>query len=264
MKKRCLIYLSVLGLLYLLSPNHAAAVTIFEDNFDGPGLDSSEWATPPSYYCGTNNIYCGISVSGGALSLYIPWIGPISDTRPLFPYVNTASNPFPAEEDWMLEWQMRYWDIGNKGDGFTLYGDAWGSPPIARVWQDSWTGTSLYLWEGNNPVKVWGTPAMLEWTSFSIESTQGEYRTYVNGEMVGSTANLLNPKFIQLGSSIGIEGSGSWNPVQFDYVRLDTLSDPPPPSQQTIPTPEPATALLLLSGLCMGRFFLIRTESQNK
>lgn len=261
MEKRCLIYLWVLGLLCLLNPDQAAAATLFEDNFNGPGLDSTEWITPPDSYCGNR---CSISVSGGVLDLNIPWIGNAYYYVGFFPYVRTAYNPFSDEEDWALTFQMRYTNIGNKGDGFTLYGAPGSSSPIARVWQDSAGGAGFYLWEGNAAIKVWGASDLMEWATFSIEKTGGQYRAYVNGALAGAVSDAISAGGLELGSSSYHDGYGVWNPVQFDYVRLDTLSDPPPPSQQAIPTPEPATALLLLSGLCMGRFFLMRTESQNK
>ena len=256
MKKRCLIYLSIFGLLCLLSPNHAAAVTIFEDNFDGTELDSSKWVTPPDYYCANR---CSISVSEGALGLNVPWIGNAYYYVGLFPYVRTAYNPFPVEEDWALTFQMRYMDINNKGDGFTLYGSPGSSSPIARVWQDSAGGAGFYLWEGNSAIKVWGASDLMEWAAFSIEKTGGQYRAYVNGALAGAVSDTISAGGIEMGSSAPNDGYGVWNPVQFDYVRLDTLSDPPP-SQQPLPAPEPATGLLLLSGLCMGRLFFLRTK----
>ena len=124
-----------------------------------------------------------------------------------------------------------------------------GLPYISPPWQGGVRGGTIFL------VATRG----ISWAAFSIEKTGGEYRAYVNGALAGAVSDSISAGGIELGSSAPNDGYGVWNPVQFDYIRLDTLSDPPP-AQQPLPAPEPATGLLLLSGLCMGRLFFLRTK----
>jgi hypothetical protein len=112
----------------------------------------------------------------------------------------------------------------------------WGSP----------YGGRLYLWDESSRGlnRVWfGDVGGIAHT-FTIERSGDYYNAYVDTNLVGTAFNTAEAGRLVIGNANYSNESGRWNPLMVDYI--DITSDT---GSSAIPTPEPGTFLLTISGI---------------
>ncbi len=224
--------------IWMADDSKSYALTTFHDDFNGNVLDSEKWSvdarsgyvkvTDGALYLNTNNNIVGDS----------------------FPVITANYDLFPANNDWELTTSLRYLSGPNTvADGIAIYAEnsnnmiaylcqltEWGSP----------YGGQMYLWDESSPrpSRIWfGDVGNIAHT-FTIERSGDYYSAYVDDNLVGTAFNTAEAGRLVIGNTIYSNESGRWNPFMVDYI--DITSDT---GSSAIPTPEPGTFLLTMSGI---------------
>ena len=224
--------------IWIAGASKSYALTTFHDDFNGNVLDSEKWSVD------TRGGY--VKVTDGAL--YLDTNNHIVGDS--FPVITANYDLFPANSDWELTTSLRYLSGPNTvADGIAIYAEnsnnmiaylcqltEWGSP----------YGGRLYLWDESSRglTRVWfGDVAGIAHT-FTIERSGDYYNAYVDENLAGTAFNTAEAGRLVIGNANYSNESGRWNPLMVDYI--DITSDT---GSSAIPTPEPGTFLLTMSGI---------------
>ncbi len=235
----------------------AVGATYFEDGFGV--LDTTRWTVYSNGYPDP-----GVQASGGWMVLGRSGVSSLD-----FPAVYGAAELFPASGDFTLEIGFQYTGLAAKGVGFQAL-DADGAFAGFGFWADSGNGMYLaygtdvasraadtgvhvarYVVSGENVTAYLDGEALGTAPLPAGRPELGYFGHPTVGQVFGTDVTVLEAIF---GSPLGSPyidgagevqarwwGDGAWTAFQVDYVRVTT----PGPA----PVPEPATLLLLGSGL---------------
>lgn len=237
--KYILCFVALINLtIWIADDSKSHALTTFHDDFNGTMLDSEMWSvdarggyvkvTDGALYLDTNNHIVGDS----------------------FPVITANNDLFPAKNNWELTTSLRYLSGPNTvADGIAIYAEESNNMIAYICQQTEWGnpyGGRLYLWDESSPrpTRVWfGDVGSIAHT-FTIKRSGDYYNAYVDSNLAGTVFNTAEAGRLVIGNVNYSNESGRWNPLMVDYI--DITSDT---SSSAIPTPEPGTFLLTISGI---------------
>lgn len=205
-------------------PARSQSVVVFEDDFSGPGLDSSKWIRD-------NNTGNTAEVSGGVLRL--------SSSGTRFPYIYTASDPFPASGDFRASVGFRYLSVGTCGAPIAMAsfilpaGVTLDESNRLSSSAEAAGGVSIWFWHevvyyrsGPDHPNI---PLPGSYTSahaVNVEYVGDQYSILADGARIfTSNPTAARPKVIWLGHNADL-GSGHecpWDTLEVDYVKVESL-----------------------------------------
>jgi hypothetical protein len=261
----------VFMLFFGLSVGFAAVAertVFFEEQFNGPTLDSAAWRTEiltaGARFCAVNpdpwapgtwvdegadchgtsvhSPYGTVSLSNGLLSLSV------GNPR-AFPYlVSRLPGPvelFPPVGDFTLTVRMRYDYVSGYGTGLMVYASQNTEPVgsndpvleqnlILQVWDDT-PGAGI-------PVRTsldgaWHTvgfvPSPYDFHEFVVECAGNSYTISVDGQLIfGPVTSDLRPSAINMGNpGIAVWGDTDWSTFTVDDIRVDVPGPVPVPTE---------------------------------
>ncbi len=280
--KRCLYFVLLIFPILTLTIMQTRAEGDFIENFDGTSLDPAKWNVLQSSTLSGNPAYgSSIKVSGGYLDL--------SSDGPGFPFIYTATNPFPTSGNFEFEIAMQFPTIADYGCGVEISnagsslntnwqkyalisiiaGDIGNVEPI----RDNQMNAIAVNFVGSQPyqIKVPGFKPSTPEHIYRVTYINGTYTLYVDGQSVIQEASFERPNTIVLGCEPngGVPPSPEswahwsywgWSSVKINYVKvtrpgvnlmnLDLGSVP-------VSTIILVTVVLLL-GIGLGYFFSIK------
>lgn len=221
----------VFFLLVFFKSGAAAAVSVFEDNFN----------TKDDFIWEINENLGFSTVNSGILSL--------GSTEISFPYYIAKKDFGFSSNDFTIEIKFKYDVTGSMGSGIGIgFTGADGYPFYEfGIWKDSGPNYSLFLYknfnnaENNYCTKFEGrdiTPGRLilpmsdfgdRWHVWRIERRGGVYYVYIDKESNPTpiyVSDLVNcvPENIWFGNSF-TGGQTAWTYLSLDYIRVDNFSD---------------------------------------
>jgi hypothetical protein len=218
----------------------------FLDHFDQPFLDASKWVATENTNLSGYPAYGGhIQVNDSSLLL--------SSNGSSFPWITTASNPFPVTGGFVFEAKFGYSNVSDLGDGMGITGGelpVWYNDTsyqtiqnVFWVWTDSQgTRASLLghtvwrLQSGNTRYQSPYGPQSMH--IFNLAYLDGVYTLAVDGKVVAQESSEMRPNRISIGhpyyyyvpfSPEIVKKSWGWTSSMADYVQTAVLTAPPTP-----------------------------------
>ncbi len=204
-----------------------APATVFEDGFDGPGLNSQNWVA-------ANPV--GLAVSNGSL-----WM---SSTSNRYAYVYSRGILFPPSGNFRLTIGFQYVTVGTCGAGFmmtsydpaTLAGlgqDEAGKREqageqngvAAGIWEDSASGLQLWYRAGGERQDVQLAGQDTGSHVLTIEYQDGQYAASLDGAapLYASQPTLHRPHYLWIGHPATLGGNCNWSSLGVDDIKIETL-----------------------------------------
>lgn len=236
-------FLKVFTIIMLLTMSTGisnAAVTVFNDTFDGTAIDQGKWVLPGTLrfhqYGGPSDPY-GFwetpsgNPSYGTMAVNNSWVSLHNGNSTVFPYLTSRNNPFPDAGNFVMELKMKYDSNNPHGTGFRLRRADSDNPlasPIFTIWQDS--SSTRYL---SVSLLGYGWRGGLSDTSehiYRLEYVDGSYSLFIDGsKKIGPVASSLRPNQIWFGNPVlAWWGSYYWTTLSVDYITIQK-DDPPLP-----------------------------------
>lgn len=214
----------------------------FSDDFVGTQIDAKKWVAQE------NTELSGLPAYGGSIKVADGKIA-LSSTGSSFPYVYSATNPFPTSGDFAIEVSFTYTHVGIWGNGLWVSTEPWAynstvhvQKCIFSVWADdentydkaairaTLLGKEVYQQEIHGALSV-GLPATTH--VFRLEHFKGLYTLLVDGVEVASELSESIPLTVGFGhppiSYIPFSdwrvaemfaNRGGWTSFEIDYIRI--------------------------------------------
>ncbi len=254
-----------LGLLFILAFSSIAVVfslaqgtqsnVLFYEGFDASQMDSSAWEVQE------NTDLSGYPAYGGLVNLTDGHLA-LSSNGSTFPWVYPRTNPFPAEGDFALEFNLTYTCLGDWGSGVWICDD----PPTKDA--DKWTKGILIIGAGDDDstrgkitIQLLGievhriyVPGGFKPSAdshlFKLEYSQGNYTVYVDNIAVGSAKSQIRASVIGIGhppcyylpfspQKVQEWGYWGWTAFNMDSIKVTATSNETPNENDLEPTTQP-------------------------
>jgi hypothetical protein len=224
------------SLLVSITGGENVLSTGFFDDFEGTEVNPEKWVVQENTNMSGNPAYGGsVKVAESKISL--------SSNGSSFPWVQTATNPFPETGDFVVEFDFTYTCVADWGNGFcigdTLQRD--GRPTLFSIWAGD-TGpdeVAIYITLLGNRVYQITVPGWKPSTDkhfYRLEYVKGVYTVYVDGILVASAPSERRPIRMGFGhaprSDIPpteeyVETWGYWGWCSFEIDAIKVLAKDP-------------------------------------
>jgi hypothetical protein len=234
------LFLGMLLLLALSAGVGNAAITVFNDNFDGTAINQTKWSSPDPYrfyqYSGPagSTGYWTIPSGNppyGTVTVNNSWVSLWNGNSTVFPYLESRYNPFPDTGNFVFELKMKYDANNPHGSGFNINRTSSGTLPasgVFSIWQDS---SSTFYLTVNLLGQSWRGP-MSDTTAhvYKIEYKDGSYSLWIDdSKKIGPIASSVRPNQIWFGNPVwAYWGYYNWTTLSIDYLTVQK-DDPPAP-----------------------------------
>lgn len=216
--------------------------TLFADDFDGTQVDPEKWVTQE------NTNMSGLPAYGGSIKVGGSQIALSSDGSS-FPFVYSATNPFPMSGDFAIELLVNYNHVGVWGNGlwitrepYTYYDIFAPEKSIFVLWADDENiydhagikgyllGREVYHSEAYGSLSL---GYKMGPHVYRLEYLRGVYTLLVDGSEVASAPSQSMPEIIGFGHppvqylpfskegvSYAFSNFGGWTSFEMDYIRI--------------------------------------------
>jgi hypothetical protein len=202
-------------------------VTVFEDRFDGFGLDSSKWVAYNS---------TGLAVGNGMLRM--------SSTSNRFPFVYSRANLFPASGNFRASVGFRYTSIGVCGAAILMTSYDPGplaglsqddaanrqqsleqSGVVAGVWEDSGSGFQFWYRSGAERPSIQISSQDTSSRVLTVEYRNNQYIASLSGRgtLFTSQRTTIRPRYMWMGHPSTLGGPCNWDSLEVDSVKVESL-----------------------------------------
>ena len=227
-------FLLLVPLLVSASGEETSSITFSED-FEGSEVDAAKWVVLENTNLSGYPAYGGsVNVADGYLSL--------SSNGSSFPWVYTASNPFPETGDFTVEFNLTYTCVGDSGNGVMI---STGMPTLDSNWHNKivtlWAHDEgpdhgvVYMEFFNSLVYRMNIPGFKPSSpphSYKVTYAQGNYTIYVDGVNVATTQSQQRPTMIGFGNPPNPEvpqspqtvaewGYWGWSSFKVDSIKVE-------------------------------------------
>ena len=175
----------------------------FFDDFEGTQVDLEKWVVQENTNMSGNPAYGGsVKVAESQISL--------SSSGSSFPWVQTATNPFPETGDFALEFDFTYTCVADWGNGFVVHDiirDGLlrdGRPGFFGIWANDLGPDEaeiylVFLGKRVYQITVPGWKPSTDKHVYRLEYIEGVYTVYVDGATVASAPSERRPNTIGFG-----------------------------------------------------------------
>lgn len=204
----------------------------FLDDFNGILPDTSKWEI---YENGGN-----VSLNNGLLEL-------TSTPSNNFPYFRTRSDPFPANQDFLLEFRVKFpsitfWGVGLlTGTEAPSNGIVYNDPIPTRIFTyhtDAFQPTFWFRYLFQN---IFSANAIRDnnFHKIDVEYRNNTYKYYFDDLEIFSINSSIRPHSIFFGSPYNQNtlGAGTWTSMTLDYIKITSNSPTPPPTRKVVIVP---------------------------
>jgi len=202
----------------------------FLDHFEGTQINPEKWIVQE------NTDLSGLPAYGGSVKVVDSHLI-LSSNGSSYPWIISATNPFPTTGDFAIEFDFTYTCISDWGNGMIIRATTQDShTDILRIWADnegSWTkvgirvdllGNQVYRleipgWEPSGPKLV-----------FRLQYSNERYTLFIDSVEVASVQSQLRPDMIQIGhppvdyvpwpTETVIDNIGGWNSFKIGYIKM--------------------------------------------
>jgi hypothetical protein len=237
-KYAILISLSLLVLVVLAPSNGETENAFFTENFEGTTLDPSKWLISE------NTNQSGYPAYGGSIKLADSHLL-LSSSGSSFPFIYSASNPFPTSGDFEIEFAVEYDCIADLGCGVMIshgipsLDENWHKYKIVTLWaHDQGPETTMIFVQVFDSLVYQITVPGFKPSSpehiYKIRYVNGTYIIHVDGISVAKVQSQLRPNMIVLGNPPNPEvprpptgptgmaewGYWGWSSFKVDYISV--------------------------------------------
>jgi hypothetical protein len=259
LKRFAILTLTVLFVLAFFAPSKGETDTaFFTESFEETSLNPAKWFVTENTNQSGYPAYGGsVKLAGGSLFL--------SSNGTSFPFIYSATNPFPSSGDFEVEFAVQYTTIGDLGAGIMLSNGArdldanWHSYKIITLWaHDQGPETAIiYLQFCDSlvyKIPIHGFRPSSSEHIYRITYINGTYDIYVDGTFVARAESEERPNMIVFGNPPNPEVPRSpenwaqwsywgWSSFKIDYINVKSQARTLIPTQTILSTNTEVTQL---------------------
>jgi hypothetical protein len=211
---------------------------MFLDHFQGDKVNRENWNVQE------NTHMSGLPAFGGSVKVANSQITLASTPDGTsFPYITSAHNPFPTEQDFTVEFDLTYTCISDWGTGVWISQKEFGNSDakvVLQVWADneaSWTSTAIRVSLLGTPVyrsQVSGWEPSADTHTFRLKYQDNVYKLFIDQIEIATASSTIKPDTIGFGHppsknvpfthERAIGNVGGWSSFKIDYIQIAPLA----------------------------------------